>query len=650
MRGYDQGVVRKDTTGELSIAAVVTRVNLDFDQFFSDPANVVSISQAFQIRARVSNLGEAGVEGSAVFTLDLGSTGIQSQQPLVQNFTPGQQVIWNVTAPAAATPLDTISLRVTSVPRDENTNLTAFINRLERKIPIATVDAGFVRINSVVVTTPEGAKDGTLSTDQELTIEAEIEWDDLINLQAEIEFPTVVYDILDGSRFRDITQGPLTTVSWRVRAPTAAAPSQHFIKIRAQGNDENNPSLVVAALPDSLPFQVVQKAQLQLRAEISAPASARDSVLTVGQNFTISAELRNSGEAALVGNDRVRITVPAGYTLISDSASQSILPNLRQVSWDLRAPDSPGGIQSFIIEVESRAASDINSNQLPPLTPTPPRIVIPVQTRGIALEVVRLLDRKPTSIPRDAANVGIFGLQFENEGDAPIVIDAIRLNVRARGDTIAPNSVLNRLKVVDYFNASIEELDLTSLPDTGPVVLNFQNPISISETQPRSIEFRVDVNPQSTASHFELTIDNPQTDILARDTGSNRQVEIVDATGQPILVAISPGVSVLFNPTLEASFYNYPNPFGDPGKPTTSFNYRLDQASDISLKIYTLLGELVWSVSFSATDPEGLGGTHAGNIIWDGRNEKGQKVLNGVYVAVLTTNRGKVMTKIAVAN
>ncbi len=650
MRGYDQGVVRRDTTGELSIAAVVTRVNLDFDQFFSDPANVVSINQAFQIRARISNLGEADVEGTTTFTLDLGNTGIQSQQPLVQNVTPGQQVIWNVTAPATATQLDTLSLRVTSVPRDENTNLTAFINRLERKIPIATVDAGFVRINSVMVTTPEGAKDGTLSTEQELTIEAEIEWQDLINLQAEIEFPSVAYEILDGSRFRDIAQGPLTSVSWRVRAPTAPAPAQHFIKIKAQGNDENNPSLVVAALPDSLPFQVVQKAQLQLLAEISAPASARDSVLTVGQNFTIRAELRNSGDAALVGNDRVRITVPAGYTLISDSASQSILPEVRQVSWDLQAPDTPGRSQSFIIiEVESRAATDINSNQVPPLTPNPPRIVIPVRTSGIELKVVRLVDRKPSSISRDATNVGIFGLQFGNEGDAPIVIDAIRLNVRARGDTIAPNSVLSRLKVVDYFNASIEELDLTSLPDTGPLVLNFQNPISISETQPRSIEFRVDVNPQSTASHFELTIDNPQSDILARDTGSNRQVEIVDATG-PIVAAISSGVSVIFDPTLEASFYNYPNPFGDPGKPTTAFNYRLDQPSDISLKIYTLLGELVWSISFSATDLEGLAGTHAGNIIWDGRNEKGQKVLNGVYVAVLTTNRGKVMTKIAVAN
>lgn len=72
----------------------------------------------------------------------------------------------------------------------------------------------------------------------------------------------------------------------------------------------------------------------------------------------------------------------------------------------------------------------------------------------------------------------------------------------------------------------------------------------------------------------------------------------------------------------------------------------------MTLRIFTLLGELVRTISFSSADPQGLAGTHAAastTFVWDGTNENGQKVLNGVYVAVLVTNQGKAMTKIAVA-
>ncbi len=52
---------------------------------------------------------------------------------------------------------------------------------------------------------------------------------------------------------------------------------------------------------------------------------------------------------------------------------------------------------------------------------------------------------------------------------------------------------------------------------------------------------------------------------------------------------------------------------------------------------------------FQATDAAGAVGNHFDDVSWDGRNENGQAVLNGVYVAVLITDSGKGMTKIAVA-
>jgi hypothetical protein len=104
----------------------------------------------------------------------------------------------------------------------------------------------------------------------------------------------------------------------------------------------------------------------------------------------------------------------------------------------------------------------------------------------------------------------------------------------------------------------------------------------------------------------------------------------------------------------QKSFHNYPNPF-DPDDDTiygtkgTAFDYFLPQASDVEFRIYTLLGELVYSRSFSSSDPEGRpSSTGFNHIFWDGRNGNGDRVLNGVYLAMLKANGSMATTKVAV--
>jgi hypothetical protein len=107
----------------------------------------------------------------------------------------------------------------------------------------------------------------------------------------------------------------------------------------------------------------------------------------------------------------------------------------------------------------------------------------------------------------------------------------------------------------------------------------------------------------------------------------------------------------------EAAFLNYPNPFGSRGKDRTKFIYYLEKASDVEIHIFTVLGELVWLKKYNQNEPEGAAGMHEENnlssggppIWWDGRNGNGNKVLNGVYIAVLSTGDGKqTTTKVAV--
>ncbi len=79
---------------------------------------------------------------------------------------------------------------------------------------------------------------------------------------------------------------------------------------------------------------------------------------------------------------------------------------------------------------------------------------------------------------------------------------------------------------------------------------------------------------------------------------------------------------------------NFPNPFN----PTTTIPMALPHAADISVKIYSILGEEVQTV-FSGTMEAGR---HF--LTWDGRNRYGNTVATGMYIVRFTTNVGKAFT------
>ena len=78
----------------------------------------------------------------------------------------------------------------------------------------------------------------------------------------------------------------------------------------------------------------------------------------------------------------------------------------------------------------------------------------------------------------------------------------------------------------------------------------------------------------------------------------------------------------------------------------------LKENTNVHFRIFTLTGALVWSASFSESDPQGMKGLHSSEyngVVWDGRNDDGRMVLNGVYILVMDTGYGDIgKTKIAV--
>ena len=71
---------------------------------------------------------------------------------------------------------------------------------------------------------------------------------------------------------------------------------------------------------------------------------------------------------------------------------------------------------------------------------------------------------------------------------------------------------------------------------------------------------------------------------------------------------------------------NYPNPFN----PETWVPYQLAEAADVTVKIYDISGHLVRTISVGFK-PVGYYLTRERAVYWDGRNDIGESVSNGVY-------------------
>ncbi|MDR3609331.1 MAG: FlgD immunoglobulin-like domain containing protein, partial [Ignavibacteriaceae bacterium] len=86
----------------------------------------------------------------------------------------------------------------------------------------------------------------------------------------------------------------------------------------------------------------------------------------------------------------------------------------------------------------------------------------------------------------------------------------------------------------------------------------------------------------------------------------------------------------VLNPTEFNLSQNYPNPFN----PSTSISYNLPKASNVSVKIYDLLGNEVKTLVSANQNA----GTHF--TVWNGDNNLGNKVVSGIYIYTLRSDAG----------
>jgi hypothetical protein len=157
---------------------------------------------------------------------------------------------------------------------------------------------------------------------------------------------------------------------------------------------------------------------------------------------------------------------------------------------------------------------------------------------------------------------------------------------------------------------------------SGKTTLVLAAPLALTGP-PATVGVQIAIRSGATARSVALRLADA-ADLDARDDLTQSAVPVRAAGGLPFAPLTSPVVTLFTKP------HGYPNPFHLGGE-AVRLSYRLQADAPVRISIYTLLGDLVRTVSLAAGAPGGSRGLN--EVPWDGRNGNGETVRPGLYVA-----------------
>lgn len=633
---------------------VVLKAQLQVDASIISPAGaesgVLRRGQSFVLRAFLRNVGEAGTVGEAKLRLVPGTSGITVSGFREKTVVVNDFVEWSLKAPDSLVTQKPLIVEISKTPFDENRNQPAVRTKSKAEVKVSTRNIGALQVSQLEITGPAGATDSTVSTGQGFSLGSTVSWRNATNLQAELILPKGQGFVVTPSNSKIISlsdassSGGSEFLSWNVIAPKTEVAGAGFAVVFS-GRDAAD-TTTFSPRTDTLRLNVVSKASLALSAMLSSPAAATDGTVSTNQIFTIRANLTNTGAAGLLGASTLRLSLPPGGYTTQEPLEKSATGDT--IAWQVQAPAQPhDGFRFIEVQVVS-SPRDENSEEVVEISP--PTVKVGVQTESSALAVLQLpLERLPTVV-HGQEDIPVLKVQLENKGAATasnILLRKLKLAVYDRdGNPLSSGDVLAALKIRREGENQII-VQKAGVPGNSEVELDFSQNLVLQPQMPEVFIIDADIAQNPALSSFHVRLESSAgVDAIDQDSRQAVSVEIQDATGTP--GAIFSDTIVLLERGLDKSFMNYPNPFGTEDKKTTAFTYFLDQDSPVHLRIYTLFGELVWERQYAATDPQGRADGTPKTIVWGGTNGRGKQVLNGVYLAVLTTRSGTVTTKVAV--
>ena len=643
-------VTAKDSIGLVTKSQA--HISIDRAKITSKEDSTLSTGQEFELSAIVINSGQAKVTGSAYLKISFNTTGITTAEDTLKPFVPNVPVTWRLKAPQTETGWAPITISLETIPFDENTDQPAYAPILFQNLYLKTQHSGYAVIDSVWINSPSGALDGELSTHQTFRVEADVKWHNCadlpwISLQLSSGFTTP-----ESNPKRPSDAGNQGRVSWSIKAPES--PIQNVpIWMRLTANDATSGNQFTVK-SDSIKVSVVDRARIKFQAEIINPDNAKDGVVSTGQEFQVGAFLSNIGSAKLTGSFSARIVLPEGqgYTIRENATVTAAYHDT--IYWNVTAPLYEREAKNIQVLLESSPNDENTSVELTADARINNSAAILIQTEVKSVTLTVFSPRNNVSSAKGDSSVPMLGLEMICSGNVNsnnILLTGVKIKLRDRLNNLIldPSSVISRVAVVNHQSRSIVYGEVTTIPSANPIEILFTRTDTLKPEIPNKIEFRVDILATTTVSDFRLAIDSTDALYLV-DESSGLAPKLKNESGQTFTVLnFESTPTVIMESDFNNAFCCFPNPFGSPNRPYTKFIYYLDEDTDVTLNIYTLVGELVWSRSYSGNEPQGRKGRHEADIIWDGRNDRGYKVLNGVYIARISTGYGKnTLTKIAV--
>jgi len=624
---------------------------------------LVAVKQNFTIFAKLRNTGSAFVNDTAEVTIDVSQTGItllnvpgNTAKKFVV-FPPGEnfkEITWQVKASSQSTPQETITFEITQRPLDVNTGLEVLTSNDPATFKVQTAVLGVLRVANFRITGPIGAQDSVLSTDQEFTVSDSIYWSNATRVRAQLILPPgfeTVNEIqpLVGAGIIGSAR-PL----WRVRASGLEVSNAEF-KVIVTAKDANDSTAALPPVSNTMLVQVEKRADPRLRASVTSPPAATDGKVSAGQLFEVTVRLENQGQALLsrAAGVRVDLSGAPGYKLVN--AADSIQASTNSLfNWRIRAREDISDETDLIIFKLQAAPFDTNTNQPAMSTLSQAPLILRTEAKKLLVEKVGKSGGPAANGQKD---LPLLRLKLTNPGGAGssnLILRRLRfiLYNRDRQEVVPPNKALQTIRVVNDTKFDTLYGELQNL-QTAPLSIDFAKDVIVAPNKPDTIAILGNIADNPTASSFRIAFESGQDfGVVDQDSGSVVIVENKEGNSGSAF-RLDSDLTVLFAADPEKAFFNYPNPF-QPGNDKASgqgthFAYNLREASSGALKILTLLGELVWEISFSEIDPAGRVGPHTTDIFWSGHNGIGKQVLNGVYLAILKTKDGKMLTtKVAV--
>lgn len=207
-----------------------------------------------------------------------------------------------------------------------------------------------------------------------------------------------------------------------------------------------------------------------------------------------------------------------------------------------------------------------------------------------------------------------------------LMIDTQMGLIDMRTDSLVTITGNTELSIVYRFY-SILEIAATEGGETDPLsgihYYDFATTVVLNATPDSGYEF-VQWTGDSTTTTYELSIVMNKHWNLAAEFKKQTPPKVYNESQAPAKLVLYP---------------NLPNPFN----PSTRLSYSIPNTTFVALQIYNILGEHVITLVNK--------GQAAGfyEVAWEGRDKNGQFVPNGIYLSILTTNKGVQSRKMVLA-